>query len=130
MEGEHKVVKDFKYGGRRCVVIKIDISHLEKDLPKSLRERFKPYCNGYIELKKSEVKEDYDNYKITSDEITYQGELDFPSLNSSDGKMYLGFDSAHSWNDESPKSKTAEYVANTCKKIVNELNTHSPQRER
>ena len=123
MEEGHKVVKDFKYGGRRCVVIEIDRSNLMKDLPDSLRNTFKPYCNGYIELKKDEIKESYDDYAITSDELTYQGKLEFPKgLNASDGKFYIGFDSAHSWNDNEPKSKTKEYVANTCRKIVKELN--------
>lgn len=79
-------------------------------------------CNGYVELKKKEVKEDYDHYDIESDEITYQGKLEFKDLKVSDGETYIGFDSAHSWNDEKPESKTAEYVENICKKIVDELN--------
>lgn len=123
---EHKVVKDFRYKGRRCVVIKIDRSKAMKDLPESLKKSFKPYCNGYVELKPNEVKEDYDNYHIEADEITYQGDLKFAQgLDASDGKTYVGFDSAHYWNDEQPKSKTAEYVAETCKKIVDELNKAS-----
>ena len=59
---EHKIVKDFKYKGRRCVIIEIDRSYLMKDLPDNLKNTFKPYCNGYIELKPSEVSENYDDY--------------------------------------------------------------------
>lgn len=118
----HKVVKDFRYKGRRCVVIKIDRSESMKELPKSMMGAFAPYHNGYVELKKNEIKEDYDEYEIESDEITYEGSLEFPrDLDASDGKTYIGFDSAHYWNDEKPESKTANYVANTCKKIVDEI---------
>ena len=124
----HKIVKDFKYKGRRCVVIEIDRGKQE-NLPRIFLEgkfggAFKPYCNGYIELKESEIKESYDDYNIESDELTYQGNLKFAQgLDGSDGKTYIGFDSGHFWNDEKPKSKTTEYVSNTCKKIVDELNT-------
>ncbi len=122
----HKIVKDFKYKGRRCVVIEIDRGgepNLAREfLEGNIGQAFKPYCNGYIELKKDEIKEDYDNYNIKSDEITYQGELKFAGeLDCSDGKTYLGFDSAHFWNWEKPESTKAEYVAKTCKKIVDEL---------
>lgn len=122
MEEGHKVVKDFKYKGRRCVIIEIDRSSLMKELPDSLRNTFKPYCNGYVELKKNEIKDSYNDYSITSDELTYQGKLKFgDGLDISDGKTYIGFDSVHSWNDEKPESKTVNYVEGTCKKIVEEL---------
>ena len=117
----HKVVKDFKYKGRRCVIIEIDRSNTA---PKGFENSigFKPYCNGYVELKKSEILENYDDYPIKCEEITYQGNLKFPKgLDASDGKQYIGFDSAHSWNDEEPESKTVVYIEKTCKKLVNEL---------
>ncbi len=120
----HKVVKDFVYKGRRCVVIEIDRSGVKSKLPNSLQGTFEPYCNGYIELKDKEVLDDYDDYKITSDEITYQGDLKFPQgLDASNGKPYIGFDSAHYHNWEKPETRTADHIANICKKMVNELNT-------
>ena len=126
----HKVVKDFRHKGRRCVVIEIDRSKIMRKLPKSLKRCFEPYCNGYVELEDEEVGENYDEYKIKSDEITYQGNLKFPKgLDASDGKVYIGFDSAHFWNDENPKSKTMKYVANTCKNIVDELNSMRIRKE-
>ena len=123
--GQMKVVRDFKYKGRRCVVILIsrlpglpDVSDVSSD---SIRGYLEPYCNGYVELKDSEVKEDYDDYNIESDELTYHGKLCFSELKVDDGKTYIGFDSVHHWNNMNLESKTAEFVANTCKKIVVEL---------
>jgi len=124
-EERHKLVRDFEYKGRRCVVIMVDRRNDIKNIPgvsKRLKNIFKPYCNGYVELKKSEVRNNYYNYSISSDEVTYHGDLNFGNkLNASNGKTYIGFDSAHVWNDKVPKSKTAKYVENTCKKIVEEL---------
>lgn len=105
------LMKDFNYKGRRCIVFKI--------------LHYNSYCCGYIELRENEIKEDYMDYEIRSDEITYQGDLTDlqpPATGEvADGKFYMGFDSAHLWNERKPESKTPEYVAQTCKNIVDEL---------
>ena len=129
-----KLIKDFRYKNRRCIVIKMELIKpslmdgmgglSNSKLPKNF---FVAYHNGYVELKDDELKNDCGDYDIDSDEITYYGDLtNFQALHNlkdlPDGKFYVGFDSAHSWNHEHPESKTAEYVVNTCKKIVEELN--------
>lgn len=127
----YKLIKDFRYKGRRCVVIEMFL-----DLPKihfngGVHYRgINPYCNGYVEVKDKEAvvneltKKNNNGYleMINSAEITYEGDLS--NLDLSDGCFYIGFDSAHAWNDAKPESKTAEYVEGTCKKIVDELNEH------
>lgn len=120
-----KKVKDFKHKGRRCVVIEIDRGG-NANLAREFLEgpgssAFKPYCNGYVQLKEDEFKDHYNDYDISSEELTYQGDLKFKGLDASDGEIYVGFDTAHAWNEQQPESKTAEAVAEVCKKIVNEF---------
>ena len=120
-----KIKKDVVYLGRRCIVIECDRSPMFKHCPelKSSLSKFltEPWCNGYIELKENETNRDYDDFDIKSDELTFKGKLNhIPELNGSK-ETFIGFDSAHLWNDDNPKSKTADYVAKTCKKIVMEL---------
>ena len=101
-------VKDFIHKGRRCIIIEMNVEVSGK------------YCNGFVELKKDEIKDSYDDYDITSDEMIYQGDLS--NTGFGDGKTYIGFDSSHFWNNIHPESKKSEYVEKTCKKIVDELN--------
>lgn len=105
-----KVIIDNVYKGRRYVVIQIEGNPY-----------FSSYCNGYVELHEDEILKDYNNYDIKSDEITFHGEL--CELKGFDPKnmFFIGFDSAHFWNDENPESKTPEYVEKTCKKIIDEV---------
>ena len=108
---KHKIVKMINYKERRCVIILLDRSPYQK-----------PFHNGYVELKNSEVKKHYDDYNIECEELTYQGNLDFgKELNAADGKTYIGFDTVHGWNDNHPESKSIESVEKVCKKIVDEL---------
>ena len=112
-----KLIRDFMYKGRRCVVIEVDMTKHMKKVPKVMIESMKPYCNGYVELKPKESKRN-----IEAEEITYQGNLKFgDGFDLSDGKRYVGFDTAHYWNDQNPKSKTADSVIERCKMIVEEL---------
>lgn len=115
MESIQKV-RDFIYKNRRCIVLKMTLPF----------GTFGIYHNGYVELKPNEIKDDYNSYNMKSDEITYIGKLDrfAERYDFSDGKTYIGFDSAHYWNIGKPKSRTADYVEHTCKKIVNELEKH------
>lgn len=124
---ESRVVKSFVYKDRRCVIIKIDRSEILRSslLEPSTSSIFEPYHNGYVELKEKEIKEDYDEYNIRFDEITYQGDLKFKGLDASDGKWYIGFDTTHHWNHLHPESKTAKHVETVCRRIVDELEQQS-----
>jgi hypothetical protein len=123
----NKLIKDFRYKGRRCVVVE-----MLSNIPKILSYRvLKPYCNGYVEVKDKEAviieltkKNNGSGFlkMINSAEITYEGDLS--NLDLSDGHFYIGFDSAHAWNDAKPESKKADYVEETCRKIVDELNEY------
>jgi len=128
----HKLIKDFRYKGRRCIVLEI-FYEIPNSIFGNLRPAFniKPYCNGYIEIKDKEAVLNKLTEKkkgsgflkmIDSAEITYQGDIRFDDLDLSDGHFYIGFDSAHAWNDAKPESKTAVFVEKVCKKIVDELN--------
>ena len=114
-----KIVKDFQYKGRRCVVVFIDRSEMRKITKVGLMGS--DYHNGYIEIQESELKdEDYD-YDL-SEEITYCGDLSH--IEKPTTKTYIGFDTAHYYNYENPKTQSLEYVENQCKKIVDELNAN------
>ncbi len=102
-----KFKRDFVYKGRRCIVIEM--------------KQLGNYCNGYIELKPYEISKNYDDYKIKADEMTYLGDLRNVEGLDIKGINFIGFDSIHYWNDQHPESKTANYVANTCKDVVKEM---------
>lgn len=116
-----KIKKDFIYKGRRCIVLEMSCNFM-----------ITPYCCGYVELTEEEAKHainddkerpsyDYFNKFIQSDEMTFMDNLNPVEGLDTGNTIFIGFDSAHYWNDEHPESKTPDYVANTCKKIVDEL---------
>lgn len=111
------VVVDEIYKGRRIVVAKIPRSRLKtmmKSLHLELRhpDWFKDYHCGYIETKKkSEDKLGF------PEEITYHGKLDQLGIKTT--KNFIGFDMAHAWNFENPKTQTKMYVLYECKRMVN-----------
>ena len=110
-----KIVKDFQYKGRRCVVVLINNSETRKIIPDSFFNA--DYHNGYIEIKDNEIKKN-ENYDV-NEEITYSGDL--KHIEEPTDKFYIGFDTAHSYNFDNPITQTAEYVENKCKEIVDEL---------
>ena len=112
---KHKVVKEFNYGKRRCVVISI-----KWNLPKEIKSIPKVWHNGYVETKGYEQ-----GVETNTEAITYRGNLDFShngkGLDASDGKMYIGFDTMHYYNFNNPKTQTAKYVERRCMMMVDEL---------
>lgn len=123
-----EIKKDFIYKGRRCVVLEIDRgAHAPlKWRTEVFTDMWKPYCTGYVELKPDEVKESYDDYGLESEEFTFQDTLKHFEKQCEGFKagksVFIGFDTAHVWNDQRPESKKPESVAKVCKKIVEELN--------
>jgi hypothetical protein len=65
------------------------------------------YCNGYVQMLPSSKDLLYGKLtdRIKSGEITFGGT--FPWLPNI---KFLGFDTAHIWNDEHPETKTFENV--------------------
>lgn len=105
---EMTVVKEFFIMGRRCIVVKIK------------RILTSEYHNGYIRVSEEEYKKiveehDYD----LPEEVTYHGDL--RHISRQDGYKYIGFDSAHYYNQENPDTQTEEYVMERCRKIVEKL---------
>lgn len=101
-------------------MLDLEIVHKElyKDKMIVVVRRSSPYIgqwhNGYIETI-GEPDDDELAGKIETDEITYVGHI------LSDEKWFIGFDSAHSWNDQEPESKSATSVLERAKKIADEL---------
>lgn len=113
----HKVVKDFIFNNRRCLVVLVN-----RKIPKfnnhldEWSKLIQPYHNGYIEIKNYE-----EHIDIYTEEKTYCGNLDFDGLKILNNKLFIGFDTMHYYNFENPKTQSAESVELKCKKIVEEL---------
>lgn len=125
MNGE--VVEKFVYHGRVCIIVQIA----------SLNDI---YCNGYIRVAEDSEHVDknyresgamegadvtYEKYlgSTKADELTYCGTLqqyeDVPE------GYYLGFDSAHYWNEENPESKMQHRVKERLKEMVRDFEIHN-----
>ena len=100
------IVEDFQCGMRRCLVLK-------REMPRLGGREMAVYYNGYVELLPCDRCCDLN---LESEEETFRGKLD--SLN----EEYVGFDTAHSWNFETPYTQRKAYSVEACKKIVDELN--------
>jgi hypothetical protein len=77
-----------------------------------------PFHNGYVEISKKNIGKDYMDFidKIETDGLTFSGHLeDFGDV------WFLGFDSAHAWNDEQPESKTFAVVKEKTIKLCEEM---------
>ena len=105
---ESKVVIQFLYKDRKCVIVRVECI-----------APIGTYHNGYVEIKEDELKDDYDNYYIQAEEITFQGDLEYVDIK--DGKVYIGFDTAHAHNIDNRHTQTAEAVEQGCRRIVDEL---------
>ena len=127
-----KIVEEFTYKGRKCVVVKIYQSDLRKVLKKHYPDKepmklamklHKDYHTGYIELKPGEIKESYDEYPHVREELTFMRTLNHIDKKFDD-TVFLGFDLAHYWNMENPKTQTKEWAVKTCKEVVDDLNSN------
>ena len=101
-----KLVKQFKYGGRKCVVLK--------------GGTISPYHNGYVKLFDDEIKESYNDMDIDCVEITFGGKLGLKEKKING--WFCGFDTAHYYNIQNPITQTKDYVIMKCKELVRELN--------
>ena len=114
---EHQitVVRVFDYKGRTCVVIGIWLNFIGN------------YHCGYVEVLPKNKGKKYEEGKfdkITAEEITYSGSLDHinsPELLGIKGKYFVGFDTAHYWNDLHPETKTFKSVFGRTKKLCDEM---------
>jgi len=114
------IAKEFVYGGRHCVISFVDNANLRKLAnDTNYADRYlSDYHNGYIEIKESEHKEEFDYHLC--EEVTFLGDLSF--LGKDPDRIYIGFDTMHYYNHENPETKTLEHVKIQCIKIVDELN--------
>ena len=98
-----KAMEIFVHKGRICVVVNMDNS----------------YHNGYIQVLPKNQGKDYERFvkKIKTDELTYSGDLH----GLFNGIWFFGFDSAHSWNDMHPETKSFESVKERTIKLCEEM---------
>ena len=87
-----------------------------------------PYCCGYVSVLKRNLKKSYDAFVggIRTDELTYSGGLEHAFREQSGFKIpkglwFFGFDSAHSWNEIHPETRTPEIVRETTIKLAKEM---------
>jgi len=99
---EWKLVETFKLKGHTCVIVKCVL------------ESGFVFHNGYVSVNK-----DIDTDKIQSVEITYTGTLE--RLGFPPDMNFIGFDTAHLYNFEHPKSRTARAVKRSIKELVKEI---------
>jgi len=122
----NKIVETFTYLDRQCIITKVDIlgAHDKNNkLSPNVRNALRPYHNGYVEIRASEIRKFNKGDKIESEWITYVGDL--AHIGMKDGKTYFGIDSMHNWNIMHPKSQTQKAVKERLKKVVEELESES-----
>jgi hypothetical protein len=110
----------FKHKGRICVVIRMKgIENISREFWEGGVISDSDYCNGYVQTLDKNYGKDYEEFenKIKTDMLTYSGDLS----GFFDGIWFLGFDSAHVWNEKNPKTKTFEYVKEKTKKLCEEM---------
>ena len=118
----YEIVKKFMYRGMLCIIIKMNfdtetIAGLSK--VNKLIKTSGVFHNGYVE---SSLKCSYHDLErhIERVELTYSGNLDHVS-NALNDKWFLGFDTAHYWNRQNPKSQTAKAVEKYLKELCDEI---------
>ena len=113
MSERNKIVEIFKYRRRTIVIIKMGWSSSGV------------YHNGYVSCRPSSGMVDYEKSysKINADEATYDGFLgkEWKSKEIPHDMYFLGFDSAHSWNDHRPESKTHSSVKERAKRFADDM---------
>ena len=106
------VVDVFTHDGRCCVVVRRDLAFV------------KTFHNGYVSVLLANSGTSYDEYvgQITTDELTFAGELDWLNDERIPPKTwFVGFDSCHYRNDENPASKTFGPVRERTIRLANEM---------
>ena len=107
----NEIVEIFKYRGRTIVIIRMGWSSSGV------------YHNGYVSCRPSSGMVDYDKTysKITADEATYDGYLgkEWKTDSIRHDVYFLGFDSAHSWNNAANNNHYA--VRERAKKFADDM---------
>ena len=111
MSREFELVKQFEHAGRKCAVVKVDFSW-------SSLQPNGPSHNGYVEVFNNELKNNYNDYEISGQELTFNGSLANFGING----RFVGFDTLHYYNTEHPHTQTLEHVECETRKIAEELN--------
>lgn len=105
-----KLMEVFEHLGRVCVVLRVEIVGVTH--------------NGYVSISDESKDNTTDIFDgITTDELTYEGEL--PAYQKEDprikGRRFVGFDTNHVWNIENPESQTFEAVRLKTLQLAEEL---------
>lgn len=111
MHKQNNSFEIFKHMGRLCVIDKC--TQLPDTFPNG-------YHNGYIEVEKPEVyidfaskdlsSHDIDDYIKTPLELTFEGYLHWIDDKRVIGKYFVGFDTAHCYNEGHNETTTKEAV--------------------
>ena len=111
-----KVVHTETYRNRKIVIVRMKIEGMDE------------WHNGYVSVVNRLQKEqpDYENYAehyYGIDSLTFSGTLEqLEGLHPTWGsKWYFGFDSAHSWNDDIPTTKTKESVLKRARMLADKM---------
>ena len=115
-----KAIEIFKHKKRICVVLQL--SFFENTLREFLEGPIlskEDYCTGYVEVLHKNYGKSYMDFldKIKTEELTYSGDLG----GLFDGVWFFGFDTAHSYNDMYPETKTFEYVKKRTIELCEEM---------
>ena len=102
----------FKHRGRTCVVIEMSLMGVGS------------YHNGYVSVAPRNKRKSYNDFieRIETDELTFSGNMNYvEDKRIPKDKFFLGFDSAHYWNDEKPESKTFKSVKKRTMELADEM---------
>ncbi|MFP4006367.1 MAG: hypothetical protein ACLFUR_06650 [Candidatus Hadarchaeia archaeon] len=89
----------FKHRNRTCVVVRVNIGSVDV------------FHNGYVSVRDGNKETWYDYFqdRIETCELTFSDYLDqYDEFDKE--KWFLGFDTAHSWNDRNSESKAFSAV--------------------
>jgi hypothetical protein len=124
MKPRFEVKEVFTHKKRLCVVL---LMRWQENWARTLWDGAiggQDYCNGYVQVLEKNKGKHYDDFadKIKTDELTFSGDLDnIEQQQVPKGTWFLGFDSAHAWNDMQPESKTFESVKQRTMKLADEM---------
>jgi len=117
-----QIVDKFKHKGILCVIVKIDRSDIAKLSIIKKQGKIKMsdfFHNGYVNIKQNFDYEDIVEY-INSVELTYSGKLNRLDKSLKD-MWFIGFDTAHYWNEQNPETQTKEAVKQKTIELCEEL---------
>jgi len=130
-----KLVDDFEFEGRRCVVVQHDRKVLREYFGKTktktkagesltnyITESLGDHHNGYVSLYPFEKERVNTDTMTSSREINFKDNLSFHNKELfKEDQIFIGFDSDHYMDTN--ESKSFEGVKKSCKEIANELNS-------